>query len=75
MLISRDRVEAPGQNYSLLTYLLTYILILVVLQLYRMLKECQLKKYILQHTYKFTTSSETLKLMYTHYNANKKHQE
>ena len=43
-----------------LTYLPTYILIPVVLQLYRMLKEeCQLK-YILQdiglHTYKFTTA-------------------
>ena len=43
-----------------LTHLLTYILILVVLQLYRMLKEeCQLKC-ILQdiglHTYNFTTA-------------------
>ena len=38
-------------------------------------KRMSIKKYILQdviqHTYKFTISSETLKLMYTHYNAKK----
>ena len=49
-----------------LTYLLTYILILVVLQLYRMPKECQLK-YILQdivlHNYKFTTGWCTCKIL------------
>ena len=46
-------------NYRQISDLLTYILILVVLQVYRMLKECQLK-YILQDivldTFKFTTS-------------------
>ena len=46
-------------NYCQISDLLTYILILVVLQVYRMLKECQLK-YILQDivldTFKFTTS-------------------
>ena len=46
-------------NYCQISDLLTYILILVILQVYRMLKECQLK-YILQDivldTFKFTTS-------------------
>lgn len=40
----------------------TYTLLLVVLQLYRMLEEYILQDAV-QHTYKFTSSSETLKLI------------
>ena len=62
-IVGAEVCKVPIKRTSDLT------VILVVLKPYRMLNECQLKKYSsqgsVQHTYKSTTSSKTLNFIYS----------